>query len=149
MARSSVSQVSSVDIGRLTVETGVVMMELDPESVVSWSVPSRRNVLGLEVVLSVLSEGGKLWGAVLLVRAIGREISGTCVVCLTGSKPLDELDPSCSLFSETCVSTEKCKTSFTNLHSFIHSRPHRQDARLEIECGSVRGSGNAVCEHNG
>jgi hypothetical protein len=49
-----------VAIGRLTVETGIVMTELDLESVVSWSVPSRNDKLGLEVVLSVTSEGGKL-----------------------------------------------------------------------------------------
>lgn len=31
--------------------------------------------------------------------------------------------------------TEKCKSSFTNLHSFFHSGTHCQDASLRIECG--------------
>lgn len=81
------------------------MTELDLESVVSWSVPSGNDVLGLDVVLPVISEGGKLRDAVLLFEAVGSGLSGSYVVALTGSDPLDELDPSCSLFSETFVRT--------------------------------------------
>jgi hypothetical protein len=61
----SISVDVDVDVGWLIVETGVVMMDWDPESVMSWSAPSRKDALRLEVVLSVLSEGGKLWDAVL------------------------------------------------------------------------------------
>lgn len=96
----SISVDINVDSGWLTVETDVAMMDLDPESVVSWSVPSRRDVLRLEVVLSVLSvlsEGEKLWDVVVPIRAVC-EISGSCVVCLIGSRPLDERDKSYSLF---------------------------------------------------
>lgn len=60
-----------------------------------------RDVLAFEVVQSVLPEGGMLWDAVLSAR---REISGSNVVCLTNSDPLDELDASCSLVSDICVS---------------------------------------------
>jgi hypothetical protein len=34
-------------------------------------------------------------------------------------------------------STDKCKTSFTYLHSLTLSGSRRQDASSEIECGSV------------